>query len=73
MTYYIMLDIQVLALDRHKNVAALSQLMGSQPSLSTPIHKSDVDFVVLLNTFIKYTVTSLCEPKYECKYVSMLY
>jgi hypothetical protein len=33
MTYYIMLDIQVLALDRHKNVAVLSQLMGSQPFL----------------------------------------
>jgi hypothetical protein len=27
------LEIQVLALDRHKNVAELNQLMGSQPSL----------------------------------------
>ena len=26
------LEIQVLALDRHKNVAVLSRLMGSQPS-----------------------------------------
>jgi hypothetical protein len=27
------LEIQVLALDRHNNVAELNQLMGSQPSL----------------------------------------
>jgi len=32
--YYMTTEIQILASDRHKNVARLNQLMGSEPSLS---------------------------------------
>jgi hypothetical protein len=52
------LKIQVLALDRHKNATGLNRLLGSQPMYSTHALNKVILFKIKIIIFLKYNYIS---------------